>query len=128
MLFLHRQPFLFVEREKVAQPSGLQFIGTMVDDHERSSNLRGDCVTMPGRSQSLAGAVDSRRESAHKCCIATFADEHHHESRHSRGARYRSTSFRELLGHLSNVDETLGPSRPASARRTPLSPSSSPEP
>ena len=73
-------------------------------------------------------AVDLSRDSAHKACIATLADEYHHESRHSRGALRRSTSSRELLGLLSNVIQTLGPSRPASASRTPLYPSSSPEP
>jgi hypothetical protein len=73
-------------------------------------------------------AVDLSRDSAHKACIATLAEEYHRESRHSRGALRRSTSSRELLGLLSNVIETLGPSRPASASRTPLYPSSSPEP
>ena len=35
--------------------------------------------------------------------------------------------FREILGHPSTDNETLGHSRPASARRTPLDPSSSTE-
>src|SRR5262249_28103826 len=73
-------------------------------------------------------AVDLSRDSAHKACIAILAEEHRHGSRHSRGALRRSTSSRELLGLLSNVIETLGPCRPASASRTPLYPSSSPEP
>jgi hypothetical protein len=33
MLLLHRQSFLLVEREEVAQPPRLQLVGAMVDDH-----------------------------------------------------------------------------------------------
>jgi len=53
MLHLHRQTFLFIECEEVAQPSGLQFVGAMVDDHDVSSNYRGDCVTWSRPSQPL---------------------------------------------------------------------------
>src|SRR4029450_11330765 len=89
-----------------------------------SSHFHVDCVTCTNRSQPChlrdPLTVDLSRDSAHKACIAILADEHHHESRHDRGALRRSTSSRELLGHLSNVIETLGPSRPASASPTPL--------
>src|SRR5690348_18440543 len=74
--------------------------------------------------------VDSGEESEHKCGIATLADEHPQES--SAKTQERDTGqrlLRELIwSSLSKVYETLGRICPASARRTPLNPSSSPEP
>jgi hypothetical protein len=109
-----------------AHASGRRRPSNSSHSKRRLCGLRKSISTLPLFGNPLA--VDLSRDSAHKACIAILAEEYHRESRHSRGALRRSKSSRELLGLLSNVIETLGPSRPASASRTPLNPSSSPEP
>ena len=78
MLHLNRQALLFIEREEVAQPSRLQLVGTVVDDHLRPPRFTASipwrlCDVTERRSQPL---WTQRRESAHKCGIATLAEEH----------------------------------------------------
>src|SRR5882672_9920804 len=84
VLGLHRQPLFFIEGKKVTQPSGLQFVGAMVDDHEFPPNsvmiVWLDRCDLNTRGRPRGAAVDSAAKSAHKSCIATLAEEHHHES------------------------------------------------
>src|SRR5262245_21781792 len=87
MLLLHRQSLLFVQREKLAQPAGLQFVRAMVDDHRRSSNPRVDCVTTYGRSQPLPQRWTQRANQRIKAAL-----------------RYWPTSIITSLGSIAERD------------------------